>query len=160
MHNYKALKAASKASVQKVKVIDQAKVDEVKDDDGVVTTYAEAERSHEELQVVCKCYDAQTGEAQDDSVRAYSLSDVKREIDIYNRMYFNTRVIYRPYPNQYYYDYGRPDTFNNRRPNNNGGGGGSRGNGGNRGTTRTTPTVERGETHTGGNVPQNDRKKN
>ena len=81
MHNYKALKAASKASVQKVKVIDQAKVDEVKDDDGVVTTYAEAERSHEELQVVCKCYDAQTGEAQDDSVRAYRLSEVNREID-------------------------------------------------------------------------------
>ena len=40
----------------------------------------------------------------------------------YNRMYFNTRVIYRPYPNHYYYDYGRPDTFNNRRPNTNGGG--------------------------------------
>ena len=81
MKNYKALKAASKASVQKVKVIDQAKVDEVKDDDGVVTTRAEEERSHEELQVVCKCYDHQTGEAQDDSVSAYSLSEVKREID-------------------------------------------------------------------------------
>ena len=81
MHNYKALKSASKVSVQKVKVVDQAKVDEVKDDDGVVTTIARAERSHEELQVVCKCYDAQTGEAQDDSVRAYKLSEVKREID-------------------------------------------------------------------------------
>ena len=81
MHNYKALKSASKVSVQKVKVVDKAKVDEVKNDDGNVTTYAEAERSHEELQVVCKCYDHQTGEAQDDSVRSYSLSDVKREID-------------------------------------------------------------------------------
>jgi len=81
MHNYKTLKAASKASVQKVKVIDQAKLDEVKNDDGVVTTHAQSERSHEELQVVCKCYDAQTGEAQDDSVKSYSLSEVKREID-------------------------------------------------------------------------------
>ena len=81
MYNYKALKAASKASVQKVKVVDQAKVDEVKDGDGVITTHAEAERSHEELQVVCKCYNAQTGEAQDDSMRVYRLSDVKREID-------------------------------------------------------------------------------
>jgi hypothetical protein len=81
MHNYKALKSASKASVQKVKVVDQAKVDEVKNDDGVVTTRAEAERSHEELQVVCKSYNSQTGEAKDDSVRAYSLSEVKREID-------------------------------------------------------------------------------
>ena len=81
MHNYKALKSASKASVQKVKVVDQAKVDEVKNDDGNITTHAQVERSHEELQVVCKCYDSQTGEAQDDSVKAYDLSDVKSEID-------------------------------------------------------------------------------
>ena len=87
MHNYKALKSASKVSVQKVKVVDRPAVegvDEVKDGDGVITTHsvhAQAERSHEELQVVCKRYDAQTGEAQDDSVRAYSLSEVKREID-------------------------------------------------------------------------------
>lgn len=36
----------------------------------------------------------------------------------YNRMYFNTRTIYRPYPN-YYYDR-RVDTFNNQRPDNQG----------------------------------------
>ena len=87
MHNYKALKSASKVSVQKVKVVDYPAVEavaEVKDGDGVITTrsvHAQAERSHEELQVVCKCYDSQTGEAQDDSVKTYSLSDVKREID-------------------------------------------------------------------------------
>ena len=87
MHNYKALKAASKASVQKVKVVDDPAVEavaEVKDGDGVITTHsvhAQAERSHEELQVVCKSYNSQTGEVQDDSVRAYSLSEVKREID-------------------------------------------------------------------------------
>ena len=38
----------------------------------------------------------------------------------YNRLYFNTRTIYRPYPN-YYYDR-RVDTFNNQRPHNNSGG--------------------------------------
>ena len=81
MNNYKALKEASKASVQKVKVVDQAKVDEVKDGDGNVTTHSQEERSHEELQVVCKCYSSTTGEAQDDSVKSYSLSEVKREID-------------------------------------------------------------------------------
>ena len=81
MHNYKALKSASKVSVQKVEVVDQVKVDEVKDEDGNITTHAQAKRSHEELQVVCKCYDPHTGEAQDDSVRVYSLSDVKHEID-------------------------------------------------------------------------------
>jgi hypothetical protein len=81
MHNYKALKEASKVSVRKQKVVDRAKVDEVKNDDGVITTHAQSEMSHEELQVVCKCYDHQTGEAQDDSVRAYSLLEVKSEID-------------------------------------------------------------------------------
>ena len=81
MHNYKALKSASKVSVQKVKVVDQAKIDEVKNDHGVVTIYAEPERSHEELQVVKKMYSSDTGEAQDDSVKAYSLKEVKREID-------------------------------------------------------------------------------
>ena len=87
MHNYKALKSASKVSVQKVKVVDSPAVEavaEVKDGDGVITTHsvhAQAERSHEELQVVCKKYDTNTGEVQDDSVKAYSLSEVKREID-------------------------------------------------------------------------------
>ena len=73
--------------MQKVKVVDRPAVEaveEVRDGDELITTHAvlaEAERSHEELQVTCKCYDAQTGEAKDDSVKAYSLSEVKREID-------------------------------------------------------------------------------
>ena len=86
MHNYKALKSASKASVQKVKVVDDPAVEavaEVKDDDGVITTHsvnAQAERSHEELQVVRKCYDPNTGEAQDDLVTTYRLSQIENEI--------------------------------------------------------------------------------
>jgi|TARA_R100001530_G_scaffold125589_2_gene94173 hypothetical protein len=58
MQNYKALKAASKVFVRK-----QA-VDNI-----------------EELQVVKKCYNSDTGEAADDSVKSYTLSEVKREID-------------------------------------------------------------------------------
>jgi hypothetical protein len=87
MHKYKALKAASKVSVRKQKVVDSAAVEaveEVMDGDGIITTlgvHAQAERSHEELQVVKKCFDSDTGAAKDDSVRAYSLSDVKREVD-------------------------------------------------------------------------------
>ena len=81
MHKYKALKAAEKVSVRKQKVVDQAAVSEVLDDDGNVARHAEEERSHEELQVVKKCFDADTGEAMDDSIRDYSLSDVKREVD-------------------------------------------------------------------------------
>jgi len=71
MHNYKALKSASKVSVQKVKVVDHA-ADEDK---------GRPEVSHEELQVVCKKYDPSTGEAKDDSVRSYSLTELKHEID-------------------------------------------------------------------------------
>ena len=71
MHNYKALKSASKVSVQKVKVVDHA----ADEDQG------RPEVSHEELQVVCKKYDPSTGEAKDDSVRSYSLLELKHEID-------------------------------------------------------------------------------
>ena len=72
MHNYKALKSASKVSVRK-----QEAVDAVYNEDGSVKT----QEVREELQVVKKMYSSDTGEAQDDSVRAYSLSEVKREVD-------------------------------------------------------------------------------
>ena len=81
MRRYKALKAAEKVSVRNQKVVDRAAVDEVLDDDGGVSVHAQAEQSHFELQVVKKCFDADTGEAQADSVRSYSLADVKREVD-------------------------------------------------------------------------------
>ena len=71
MHNYKALKSASKVLVRNQKVVEVA----ADEDKGI------KERSHEELQVVKKMFSSDTGEAQDDSVRAYSLSEVKREID-------------------------------------------------------------------------------
>ena len=81
MKNYKAMKSAKSWSVKKAKVIDREAISEVKDDDGNVVRQAEAEQSHEELQVVKKCFDSDTGAAQDDLVRSYSLADVKREVD-------------------------------------------------------------------------------
>ena len=91
MNNYKALKSAGKASVAKAKVIDEAKVDEVKYKDGDdipdgkkigdIKIAAVKERSHEELQLVRKSYDAHTGEVKDDIVTSHILSDVKSEID-------------------------------------------------------------------------------
>ena len=72
MHNYKALKAASKVSVQK-----QAKAGAVYNADGSMKT----PEVNEELQVVKKCYNSDTGEAIADSVQVYSLSQVKSEID-------------------------------------------------------------------------------
>ena len=80
MNNYKALKAAGKTSVAKAKVIDVAKVDEVKDGDGVVTTKAVAEKSHEELQLTVKKYHPDTGDELDGKVRGYKLTDVASEI--------------------------------------------------------------------------------
>jgi hypothetical protein len=78
MRNYKAMKAAGKWSVRKQKVVDSPAVSEIKDGDTVVRA-AEAERSHNELQLVQKSYNASTGEAQADSVRSYSLSEVANE---------------------------------------------------------------------------------
>ena len=72
MRNYKALKAASKVSVNK-----QAAAEAVYNADGSVKT----QEVHEELQVVKKCYNSDTGEAAADSVQSYSLSEVKSEID-------------------------------------------------------------------------------
>ena len=72
MRNYKALKTASKVSVRK-----QEAADAVYNEDGSLKTKA----VEEELQVLSKRYDPDTGESLDDSVRAYSLSEVSREID-------------------------------------------------------------------------------
>ena len=72
MHNYKALKSAGKVSVRK-----QEAAAAVYNDDGSIKT----QEVREELQVVCKSYDSHTGEAKDDSVKVYTLSEVKREVD-------------------------------------------------------------------------------
>ena len=72
MQNYKVLKAASKVSVRK-----QESADAVYNDDGSIKTQA----LEEELQVVSKRWDSDTGESLDDSVQAYRLIDISREID-------------------------------------------------------------------------------
>jgi len=81
MKKYKALKAAEKISVNKQKVVDRAAVSEVLDEDGNVSVAAQAEQSHEDLQVVKKMYDSDTGEAIDDVVTIYTLLDVEREVN-------------------------------------------------------------------------------
>ena len=66
------------------------------------------------------------------------LTDGKPAVKVdYNRMYFNTRTIYREFPNHHYYNYRvYQDTFNNQRPENNSGGY-NRGTGENRSNTQT-----------------------
>ena len=74
------MKSAKSWSVRKAKVVDQKAISEVKDDDGNIVRQASAEKSHDELQLVKKQFDPNSGKALDDSVQSYSLSDVAREI--------------------------------------------------------------------------------
>ena len=80
MKNYKAMKSAKSWSVKKAKVVDQAAVSEVTDDDGNVVRAAEAEKSHNELQLVKKQFDSSSGKALDDSVESYNLSSLASDI--------------------------------------------------------------------------------
>ena len=72
MRNYKALKAASKVSVRK-----QEAADTVYNEDGSVKTKA----VKEQLQVVSKRWDSDTGESLDDFSREYRIRDVSSDID-------------------------------------------------------------------------------
>jgi|TARA_R100000081_G_C4662833_1_gene88497 hypothetical protein len=80
MKNYKAMKSAKSWSVKKAKIVDSPAVSEVKDDDGNVVRTAQAEQSHDELQLVKKQFDPNSGKALDDSVQSFSLDQVAREI--------------------------------------------------------------------------------
>ena len=80
MKNYKAMKTAKSWSVKKSKVVDSAAVSEVTDSDGKVVRQAEAEKSHNELQLVKKQYDSSSGKALNDSVQSYSLSSLASDI--------------------------------------------------------------------------------
>ena len=80
MKNYKAMKSAKSWSVKKAKVVDRAAVSEVKDDDGKVVRQAEAEQSHDELQLVQKRYDSNSGKALDDSRQSFDLGSLASDI--------------------------------------------------------------------------------
>ena len=80
MKNYKAMKSAKSWSVKKAKVVDRAAVPEVKDDDGKVVRAAQAEESHDELQLVKKQYDSNNGKALDDSVQSIDLGSLANDI--------------------------------------------------------------------------------
>ena len=80
MKNYKAMKSAKSWSVKKAKVVDSAAVSEVTDDDGKVVRAAEAEQSHNEVQLVKKQFDSNSGKALDDSVQSYNLSSLASDI--------------------------------------------------------------------------------
>ena len=80
MKNYIQGKEDECCSVRKQKIIDKEAVSEVLDDDGNVVQPAEAEESHEELQLVKKQFNPMNGQALDDAVESFEISEINREI--------------------------------------------------------------------------------
>jgi len=76
---YSSLKSGSKVSFGKEKQVVREAVSEVQDSDGKVVRAAEAKEEREYVALSQKRWDAESGEAQDDSKREYSLSDLERE---------------------------------------------------------------------------------
>ena len=76
---YSSLKSGSKVSFGKEKQEIRPAVSEVKDSDGKVVRAAEAKEEREYVAMSQKRWDAESGEAQDDSKREYSLSELESE---------------------------------------------------------------------------------
>ena len=75
---YSSLKSGKLASLGKEKQVMKEAVSEVKDGDKVIRP-AEAKEEREYVAMSQKRWDAESGEAQDDSKREYSLSDLESE---------------------------------------------------------------------------------
>ena len=76
---YSSLKSSKLASLGKEKQVTREAVSEVKDSDGKVVRAAEAKEEREYVAMSQKRWDAEAGEAMDDSKREYSLSDLESE---------------------------------------------------------------------------------
>ena len=76
---YSSLKSSKLASLGKEKQVTREAVSEVQDDKGKVVRAAQAKEEREYVAMSQKRWDAESGEAQDDSKREYSLSDLERE---------------------------------------------------------------------------------
>ena len=76
---YSSLKSSKLASLGKEKQVMKEAVSEVQDDKGKVVRAAEAKEEREYVAMSQKRWDAESGEAQDDSKQEYSLSDLERE---------------------------------------------------------------------------------
>ena len=82
---YSALKSSSKVSFGKEKQVMREAVSEVQDSDGKVVRAAEAKEEREYVAMSQKRWDAESGEAMDDSKSEYSLSQLESEKARYDR---------------------------------------------------------------------------
>ena len=77
--NYSSLKLDGNVSFSKEKETKREAVEEVTDSDGKVIQAAKAKEEREFVALVTKSWDGSTGEANADSKREYSLSELERE---------------------------------------------------------------------------------
>ena len=76
---YDSDKSSKRGGFTKESQVTKDAVSEVKDSDGNVVRAAQAEEKREFVAYVKKCWNAETGEAKDDSKREYSLSELENE---------------------------------------------------------------------------------
>ena len=76
---YSSLKSSKLASLGKEKQVMKEAVSEVKDSDGKVVRKAEAKQEREYVALSQKRWNAESGDAMDDSKREYSLSQLESE---------------------------------------------------------------------------------
>ena len=76
---YSSLKSSKLASLGKEKETTKEAVSEVQDSDGKVVRAAEAKQEREYVAMSQKRWDAESGEAMDDSKSEYSLSQLESE---------------------------------------------------------------------------------
>ena len=81
---YSSLKSSKLASLGKEKQVTKEAVSEVKDSDGKVVRAAQAKEEREYIALSQKRWDAESGEAMDDSKQEYSLSQLESEKDRYD----------------------------------------------------------------------------
>ena len=82
---YSSLKSGSKVSFGKEKQVTKEAVAEVQDSDGKVVRAAEAKEEREYVAMSQKRWNAESGEAMDDSKSEYSLSQLESEKARYDR---------------------------------------------------------------------------
>ena len=76
---YSSLKSSKLASLGKEKQVMKEAVSEVKDDKGQVVRAAQAKEEREYIALSQKRWNAESGDAMDDSKREYSLSQLESE---------------------------------------------------------------------------------
>ena len=76
---YSSLKSSKLASLGKEKQVMKEAISEVKDSDGKVVRKAEAKEEREYVALSQKRWNAESGDAMDDSKREYSLSELENE---------------------------------------------------------------------------------